>query len=570
MTDRGQRKLAAMLVADVVGFSRMMEANEAVALTRLRAARSDVVEPAAARSNGRIVKTTGDGFLIEFGSAVEAVECAIAIQKALVGNACRILLRIGVNIGDVVVEEGDVFGDGVNVAARLEPLAPAGGVLISDNVAEQIRGRVMEAFADLGLRSLKNIDRQVRLWQWPADAKPSPTAVPLDMRGRDPVIAVLPFQAATGDAELEGFSLGLTNGLVQAVSSWPGTSVLGRAATAVLDQRDFAAIPADYVLFGAIRRQHAHVRVNAELVEIVSGRQIWSTRFDQVTDDFFALEDEVVERIAAPLRAAININDGRRLDHKSELTNADRRSKATQHFYLFSAQGFCEARTLLDDVLASDPNDAMATAMLAFCYLGDVLCGGVKLAASDIGRALELAERAVELNRASDYAYETRGLLALHFRGDCQAALADAKRALLLNPQYALAMQLHGEALIHGGQVDEGIAVIRKVIEIDARDPTLYYRYAVLARGHYLKGEDAKAVEAIERATQGAMRLPIIHMTRVAILMRAGKSDEARAEAARVCRHWPDLTLGRVSLLTFRDEDRARFIDRLREAGLPD
>lgn len=588
MPARDQRRLAAILVADAVGFSRMMEADEAATLARLRAARAEVFDPAFADHGGRIVKTTGDGFLVEFGSAVDAVRCALSAQEAMAAREAGIAFRIGINLGDIVAEGDDIFGDGVNVAARLEPLAPPGGIAIAGSVHEQITGKVAAEFSDAGEKRVKNISRAIRVWRWPpgpAEGTAAEGAETLDTPfartggGRNPVLVVVPFADPASDADVEALSQGLADDLTAALASRRGIEVVARGATAGLaaPARDLAAVRAatgaDYAVTGSVRRSGQRLRVNAELIETGSGTPVWSSRYDHEWGDVFALEDALTERIANAVRSAMAAHDGRRYGDRPEdsLSNAERRAKAAQHFYKYSVADFAIAERLLDAALAEDSDDAMALSMQAFCITFRGFFGVNRIDEETAQRALAMAARAVELDRNSDYAFVTRGSLALHLRGDCQAALADARQALVLNPQFAWAIQLQGEALIYAGEPEEGIALIERIIEFDQRDVMNFHRHWMLAMGHFAAGKDAEALAAMEQAMQGAMDMPMFDLTEAAILARAERSEDAQGLIARILARWPDATIGTIHKPPFqRPEDRERFLGALRDAGLPE
>lgn len=580
-----RRRLAAIFAADVVGFSRMMEADEAATLALLRAARGEVFDPAFADHGGRVVKMTGDGFLVEFGSAVDAVRCALAVQEALAARGREITFRIGINLGDIVAEGDDIYGDGVNVAARLEALAPPGGIAIAGAVHEQITGKVATDFAEAGEQRVKNISRPIRVWRWPPEAAVGDDATAGDLsavtgpRGRNPVVVVVPFAGPAGDAEVAGLADGLADDLTSALSRRRGIDVVARGVTAgaAAQTRDLTALRestgAHYVLTGSLRRSGGRLRVNAELVETGSGAPVWSSRYDHEWGDVFALEDALTEGIASAIRSAMAAYDGRRYGDRPEsaLSNAERRAKAAQHFYRFRAADFAAAERLLDAVLADDPDDAMALSMQAFCLMFGGWLGVGKQSEERAERALAMAARAVELDRGSDYAYMTRGLIALHLRRDCPAALADARQALAIDPQYLLAIQLRGDALIHAGKPEEGMPLIERAIDLDPDDPTNFYRYWLLAIGRFIAGDDAGALDAIERAEQGALEIPLFALTRAAILERLGRHEDAGAVIARILARWRDATVRGIQKPPFqRAEDRDRFLDALRAAGLPE
>ncbi len=587
MTEVGvHRKLAAILVADVVGYSRLIEADEAGTLARLRALWQAVVEPSIARHGGRVCKTTGDGALVEFSSAVDAVRCAVSIQMGSLhplepaDNVLR--YRIGIHLGDVVIEGDDILGDGINIAARLEGLAPPGGIAISGSLQEQVAGKVSTAFSATGEQTLKNISRPVSVWVWrPGDVEPGNAATTSHRKaaGRNPLVAVMQFLNRGSETVLSNFAESLADDLTTALSRRRGIDVVARGAiarqnVAASDGPSIrAATRADYMLCGAVQRVGERIRVTAELIDAASGGQLWTERYDRDWSDPFALLDDLTEHIAFAARTAMNAYDGRRFDEgaRNALSNAERRAKAAEHFYRFTRADYIAAERLLDDVLRNDPDDAMALAMQAFCLIYQGLLEIRGFDPANRERILELAGRAVECDRASDFAYRTRGMAHLYLSGDCRAALGDAKRALALNPQYGLALHLKAEALIYGERQAEGIAIMRRLIDMDARDPINYNRCLTIALGYFATGEYEDALEAIEYAISGAMGLPLEELTKAAVLVQLGRQDEASETIGTLRSRWPGCTRSNIMLPPFeKAEHRARFRDALGVAGLPD
>jgi adenylate cyclase len=321
-----------------------------------------------------------------------------------------------------------------------------------------------------------------------------------------------------------------------------------------------------------MQRSAARIRVTAELVDAVSGGQLWTDRYDRDWGDPFALLDDLTEHIAFAARTAMNAYDGRRYDERasSALTNAERRAKAAEHFYKFTKADYVAAERLLDEVLRNDPDDAMALAMQAFCLSYQGLLEIHDFDAATRERILELAGHAVECDRNSDYAYRTRGMAKLFLLGDCDAALADAERALALSPQYGLAHQLKAEAFVYGGRQTEGIAIMRRLIDMDARDPINYNRSLTVALGHFVAAEYEDALLAIEFALSGAMGMPLEELTKAAILMKLGRIEEASRIIEVMRSRWPDITIGSIRTPPYKKaENRARYVDALRAAGLP-
>ena len=371
----------------------------------------------------------------------------------------------------------------------------------------------------------------------------------------------------------------LADDLTTAFARRRGIEVVARSATAKLGAAStdvpsvHAATQADYVLTGGVQRSGARIRVTAELVDAVSGGQVWTERYDREWGDPFALVDDLTEHIALAARTAMNAYDGRRFDDSGDsvLSNAELRAKAAEHFYKFTKADYVAAERLLDEVLRTDPDDGMALAMQAFClfYQGTLDIHNFDTATRD--RILNLAGRAVECDRNSDYAYRTRGMAKLFLLGDCDAALADAERALALNPQYGLALHLKAEAYIYGGREPEGIAIMRRLIAMNARDPINYNRSLTVALGHFATGDYGDALTAIEFALSGAMGSPLEELTKAAILAELGRIDEARRIMEITRSRWPDSATANIRQPPYRKADhRARYLDALRAAGLPD
>ncbi len=299
------RKLAAILAADMVGYSKAMAEDEAGTLARVKAHRSELFNPAVATHNGRVVKLMGDGTLVEFASVVDAVECALSIQTALAVDPNGISLRIGINLGDVLIDGDDVYGDGVNVAARLEPLSPEGGVCLSDMVYQNVQSRIDASFDDLGEQSLKNIDRPVRAWAWrPANATPGPAAASKPDR---PSIAVLPFNNMSGDPEQEYFSDGITEDIITELSRFRDLFVIARNSSfsfkgrAVKVQEIGRDLGVGYLVEGSVRKSGNRVRVTVQLIEAASGNHVWAERYDRQLEDIFDLQDEITQAIVTQL-----------------------------------------------------------------------------------------------------------------------------------------------------------------------------------------------------------------------------------------------------------------------------
>ena len=387
------RRLAAILAADVVGYSRMMGEDEAGTLAALRKIWSELFNPAVAGHRGRIVKMMGDGALVEFGSAVDAVQCAIAIQKAMAERNCAnvgdkpIAFRIGVNLGDIVIDGDDIFGDGVNVAARLESQAPAGGVLLSDSVHAQVKGKVDLAFADAGEIALKNIEQPVRVWRWgeggAAASSRQSAAAP---RSEKPTIAVLPFTNMSNDPEQEFFADGLVDDILTTLSKLSGLNVIARNSSFAFKGRNVDVrqagkeLGARYVLEGSVRKAGNRIRITVQLIDAETGTHVWAERYDRGIEDIFAVQDEITLILATEMQVNLTEGEQARMRYSIDLERRGlellgRRGSRTSAPAIVTKDGVGKARACWEKALALDPNSAALNAMLAFMHNTDARFG---------------------------------------------------------------------------------------------------------------------------------------------------------------------------------------------------
>jgi adenylate cyclase len=575
-----ERRLAAILTVDTVGYSRMMEADEAGTLARLKAMWAQVFYPKIDEYDGRVIKTLGDGLLCEFHSAIDAIECAIDAQTMVAGGKdadsanAQLRFRIGIHLGDVIVEGEDLFGDGVNVSARLEALAAPGGICISGVTHGTLQGEMAAAFEFGGERKLKNISRPVPLWHWPLGTVEARASI----AGKKSAIAIVPFASFSDDADLEGLADGLADALTTAFSRRTGFDVIAHGISARYKDHgsNFDEIRrqlgARYILTGTMRRSGNRVRITAELLETVNGKQLWSERYDRNLDDVFELQDDLTDRIALAVRPAMNALDGRLLADKpeSELTDNERLTKSAQHFFQRTRMDFEAAEHLLETVLGHDPDNSMATSMLGFCIFFQAFFGVQPLPKERAERSWALAERGVVLNPASDYAYVTHGLMALHMWGNHELAILDAKRALEQSPQYNLALTLLGEAMSLSGNSEEGVPIIRKIMETTPKNLADFGPWR-LALSCFAAEDYELALKAVDKALQFVREMPPLKWTKATILVGQGRVDEAKALIVDLMSDYPEFNLTCVNTIMFkRPEDGKRFLDGLRTAGVPD
>jgi len=576
------RRLAAILAADVVGFSRMMGADEEGTLARLKRLRAEVVDPAIAESRGRIFKTTGDGLLVEFPSVVDAVQCAARVQTTLAQRSSapeqRIVLRIGVNLGDVIVDGDDLYGDGVNVAARLEGICDAGGVFISGSAYEQVADKLKLGFEDLGEKSVKNIARPVHVYCVRADgasprARP-PAAAAAALSPDKPSIAVLPFQNMSGDAEQEYFSDGISEDIITDLSKLSNLMVIARNSTftykgKAADVREVGKrFGVSHVLEGSVRRAGGRVRITAQLLESGSAHHVWAERYDRDLQDIFAVQDEITRHIVAALDVKLL-----RGEQSTVWRHLLRRPEALDAYYKgldflnrVTREANDEAARCFEQVVRLEPDSPLGHLGLAWTKLSAFRYGWGEAAALE--HAAGLARKALELDETCADAHALLGYHSL-LLGRHDAAIAAGERAVALNPNHADNTANLGCSYAMSGRPADAVACMRKAMRLSPVYPAWYLN--VLGFAHYQLEQHDEADAVLTLALQ---REPAYYDCRL-MLMAAhharGRGDDARREANEVRRHNPSLRLkdmeGRLSVL----KDRAlvsRFIGILRELGL--
>jgi adenylate cyclase len=521
-----QRRLAAILAADVVGYTRLMGADEAGTHVRLRALRKGFIEPKVAEHRGRFVKLTGDGALVEFASVIDAVRCAVEIQQGITERSMaeaesqRIELRIGINLGDVIFDEDDIYGDGVNVAARLEGLAEPGGVCISDFAHHMVRTEIDLAFEDLGEQRVKNIDAPIRVWHWGAGASSSKKAASDTGRAiappvqDKPSIAVLPFDNMARDPDQEYFSDGLTEDLITDLSQVSGLFVTSRYSVfqyknhATKPQRVAKDLGVRYVLEGSVRRAASRVRINAQLIDAATGYHLWAERYDGGLEDIFALQDEITHAIVSALEVRLTSSDresiARRYTDNMEAYDLFLRARES-HLMRRSKQGAEEARLALERAIELDPNFAAAFAVLGETYRQEwrfEWCDDEDL----LDRALASAREAVRLDEELPLAHMLLGWICL-WRREFDQAIEAAERSVELDPCNAEALIRLGHILEFSSRPTEGLPLIERAMALDPHHPFIYPFWL----GHALQGlqrhEDAIGAKLAAYSTTNSMPL---------------------------------------------------------------
>ena len=568
-----ERRLAAIMAADVVGFSRQMGADEAATLARIAALRADVLDPLLAEHRGRLFKIMGDGFLAEFASAVQAVACAVAVQARLAERVDGIRLRIGVHQGDVVVQGEDLMGDGVNIAARLEPLAEPGGIVISARVHEDLAGKLTVATEDMGEQTLKNIAAPIRAFRIRAAAGPEAgLALP-----EKPSIAVLAFTNMSGDVEQEYFADGIAEDIITALSHIRWLFVIARNSSFTYKGRavDLKQVGRElgvrYILEGSVRRAANRLRVTVQLIEALTGTHLWAERYDRTLVDIFAIQDEITEAVARAIEPALAAAERQRARARppESLGTWELYHRGLWHLYKFAPAENLLAIDFLERAAGRDPDFAAPRAALALAYYFQGWLYQPQERTHWLPRALRHGRAAVALDAQDAAAQAVLGLCLL-FSGQHQAALAATAEAVRLNPNNAMAHGMHATALAFSGQPDEALPHAAEIARLSPVDPLLWIWRHWLSMLHFFRGDFPACAAAARDVVR--MRPDIVngHRTLAAALAAQGEMAEARALTHHIHAHFN--TEMRAFLATrweeFREADYTAYVTALAQAGL--
>ncbi|WP_230530438.1 adenylate/guanylate cyclase domain-containing protein [Microvirga roseola] len=579
------RKLAAILAADIAGFSRLMGRDEEGTLEHVKRLRSEIVAPSLERHRGRLVKITGDGFLIEFGSSVDAVRCAVDIQERLAretisDRAEPLQLRVGINLGDIIVDEdGDIYGDGVNVAARLEQLAEPGAICLSGKVYEEVRDKLPYAFEDEGERRVKNIARPLKIYRiapptrttaTPGSAHPFPT--PRDM----PSIAVLPFTNMSGDAEREFFADGMTEDIITALSRLRWLLVIARNSTFAYKGRavDVRQVARDlgvrYVLEGSVRASGNRIRITGQLIDAESGKHIWAERYDRLVEDVFAVQDEITEHVVAAIEPHLYAEEGYRAQSRateridiwglvvSALTLINRATREANR----------EAQILLHRAIAIEPGYARAHAILGWAIWWETFCYW-RPPEEGFREMMELARRALALDPQEPWGRMIFGF-SLSTTGHHDRALEQMRGALDMNPSWALGRTLYGVALLRAGYAADAVSETGRAVRMSPLD-TFAGIYTAF-HGLTLLG-DRRFEEALPYLRRSVLVFPEFPGHCNALISccgHLGLIEEAQAQLQHRNRIGPPLTLEQIRRNLRHHAHCALFVEGLAKAGVPE
>ena len=580
--ERLQRRLAAILSADVVGYSRLMGLDEFGTLSRLNALRRELIDPAISAHSGRVVKLMGDGALVEFASAVDAVTCAIEIQRELRDHDAGgsetdpIRFRIGINVGDIIIEGDDILGDGVNIAARIESIAEPGGISISEDAWRQVQGKVAGNFVDAGEQSLKNIARPVRVYrldlaQKVASESRAPPPGPPDK----PSIAVLAFNNMSGDPEQEYFSDGISEDIITDLSKLSELHVIARNSSFTYKGKpvDVMQVGRDlrvrYVLEGSVRKAGNRVRVTGQLIDAVSGAHIWADRFDRDLTDIFAVQDELTREIIAALKVKLTPEKKERLIRKNKIDEEayDFFMRGRERAWLNTRSGNVEARSLLGRAVTINPNFAAAHAFIGFTHVNDYINGWAEVPEESLKIGLEIAERAVQLDEAEPQGHYVLAV-SLGFNRQTDRALAEARRTVDLAPNFAQGHHTIARMLTLSGDPAGAINTLDAYMRLDPLYPDMALYF--LAEARFSLGQFEEAVTALK---QRLARSPDSE-TSLALLASCyghlGRIDEARAAWAELMKIAPNFSIERQRrVLPYKNpDDFERRVEGLRKANI--
>jgi adenylate cyclase len=595
---REQRRLAAIVAADVVGYSRLMGRDESGTVARLRELRKQRFEPVLADHGGRLVKLTGDGALAEFPSAVDALGAAIEFQQAMVevnrdqSEDTAIVFRIGLHLGDLIVDGDDLYGDGVNVAARLEAEAPPGGIVVSRAIREAVEGRLKAKLHALGELTLKNIERPIRAFRvewdaadWQISTSPAvapsssapPADTPLSLPDK-PSIAVLAFNNMSGDPEQEYFSDGISEDIITSLSQNHGIFVIARNSSfaykgQVIDVgRIGRELGVRYVLEGSVRRVANRVRITAQLIEAEHRTHIWAGRYDRELTDIFAVQDEITHSIVATVAPEMLEAEMRRVRRKEPqaLEAWEYAIRALWHLGRISREDFVEARRLAAQSTILDPGATLGFSITAFAHLTEIAQGWSSSVPQSVMAAYESASKAVALD-SRDAVSLTVLACCEGYLGRTDDAIARLKIAIDLNPNLTWAHGNLGAWLTMSGRDDEALASFNEALRLSPRDPVNFYWHYLMGFALFIIGRYQEALECTEKALRDNPNLPGIYRLRAACLSQLDRVDEAKTALADFLRLSPEANVAstKAQIPMKRPKDLERYIEALRRAGLP-
>jgi adenylate cyclase len=622
-----KRKLTAILNADVVGYSRLMDDSEEATIQTLNSYRNSMTT-LIEQHRGRVVDTTGDNLLAEFTSVVDAVNCSVEIQRKLdelnqeLPSERKMKFRIGVNVGDVVEEQDRIYGDGVNIAARVEGMAEAGGICITGRAYDQVKNKLKLGYEFLGEHSVKNISEPVRVYKvlmepeavgkvigekrfigrisrrtamaaiiillmvagglvsWNIYLQQSKKVQPAFVEKMafplpdKPSIAVLPFLNISNDPEQEYFSDGLTVDIITALSKIPDLFVIARNSMFTYKGKPVNVkqvaeeMGIRYVLEGSVRRAEDKVRITAQLIDALKGNHLWAERYDRALEDIFNLQDEITMNILTALQVKLTEGEKMRVFSRStdNLIAYEKWLKGRKHFLRLNIDDNAAARQLLEEAIALDPEFSSAYVDLAWTHIGDVHLGVSKSPKESLGRAAQLAQKAISLDETSSHAHGLLGAV-FSYKKQYEEAIAQMEKAIVLSPNDSIAKAGLGRTLMYAGRYEEALAWLEKAIRLDPIP--LNWFFNMLGHSYLYLGRFEEALEALKKNRNQNDLTNRIRLAAVYSLL--GREEDARAEAAEILRLNPKFSTKSIERWPYKNkEDLDIMIDALRKAGLPE
>lgn len=580
---RVERRLAAILAADVAGYSRLMGADEEGTLAALKALRRELIDLKIANHRGRIVKTTGDGALVEFASAVDAVRCALEIQRAMAERNTKILeelrieFRIGVNVGDIIIDEGDIYGDGVNIAARVETLANPGAICLSDNAYQQIKGKLALDVSDMGEQQLKNIAQPVRVYVVRLEGSPTSPVLALPDK---PSIAVLPFQNMSGDPEQEYFADGMVEDIITALSRFRQIFVIARNSSFTYKGRaiDIKQVGRElgvrYVLEGSVRKAGNRARITGQLIDAATGVHLWADHFDGALQDIFDLQDQVTTSVVGAIVPKLEQAEIERTKHKptDNLDAYDCYLRGIANRYQRTRPTLDEALRLLYRAIDLDPQFASAYGQAAWCYVIRQVQAWTTDRESDAAEATRLARKAVELGKDDAIALSMGSFALAYFVRDFDAGIFFNDRARQLNPHLAFTWYLSGWLRIYFGEHGLAIKHFAQFQRLSPLDPHMSGMHSGIALAYAFAGQYEEACSNADLALSENPNLPQSLRSVATSYAFAGRLEQARNAVMRLREISPTLRISNLRDFTpiRRPEDVAKLVEGYRKAGLPE
>ena len=590
--ERVERKLVAILAADVAGYSRLMGSDEEGTLARLKAHRKEVIDPKIAEHRGRIVKTTGDGVLIEFPSVVDAVRCAVAVQQQMAERNSaqeqekRIEFRVGIHVGDIIIDDNDIFGDGVNIAARLEGIAAPGGVCISDDAHRQTRGKTDITFDYMGEHTLKNITEPMRAWQirLTGEAAPLVRSASSPIQAQDlalpdkPSIVVLPFDNMSAEPGQEYLADGIVEAITAALSCIRSFFVIARSSAftykgRATNARDIGKqLGVAYLLEGSVQKVGSRLRIIVQLIETEGGAHVWSSRFDGAIDEFFDLQDRITEQVAGALQPSIRIAEIERSRRKrpQDLGSYDYTMRAMPHVWSLERAESAKALELLEKALTIDPGYPLALSLAGWCHAQRSVYNWADDIAVSQAMARSLAERAAEMSGDDPIILAILGAVHTFVRNYGTARVL-LERAVTLDPNAAWAWSRLGWLENYVDQPTKAIENFERALRLSPFDPMNFNNYVGIGSAHEVAQECDMAATFYRRALQERPNASWIYRNLASSLSGAGRTEEARQAYAELMRSYPDLTISKFKqAMVFSPAVLDRMAENLRQLGLPD